>query len=322
MRIGKLLIAVLGLAGSVFALRRVFRSDETIDWEDAPLTGRLTTVDGVAVHHTDEGQGPAVVLIHGFGGHTFSFRKNIPALAEHFRVIAVDLKGFGYTERPRKSDYSLTAQARMVVGLMEALGIESAAVVGHSMGGEVAMRIAAGFPERVEKLLLVASVSGDRFPSLPPTPIMRPFMAAFGRLTSRFLLRRAFYDRAHLTEEVRQGYRAPRRIRGFMDGIYQIFRDWRHDLPIAFEKITQPALILWARAERLPNWMLDRLRTRLPQAEVHFVEEAGHLVLEEQPEAANRLMLRFLVPREVPVEAQETVEAPSDEPAGGLEVAS
>jgi pimeloyl-ACP methyl ester carboxylesterase len=183
------------------------------------------------------------------------------------------------------------------------------------------MRIAAGFPERVEKLILVASVSGDRFPSLPPTPILRPFMAAFGRLSSRFLLQRGFYDRAKLTEELREGYRGPRRIRGFMDGIYRLFRDWRHDRPIDFEKITQPVLILWARAERLPSWMLDRLRKRLPQAEVRYVEEAGHLVLEEQPEAANRLMLRFLapleVPEKVPTEPQTDVATSSD----GLEVA-
>ena len=318
----KLLLAVLGLVGSAFALRRVFRSDETIEWEDAPLTGKLTTVDGVAVHHLDQGYGSAVVLIHGFGGHTFSFRKYVPALAEHYRVIAVDLKGFGYTERPRQSDYSLTAQARMVVGLMDALGIESAAVVGHSMGGEVAMRIAAGFPERVDKLVLVASVSGDRFPSLPPTQIMKPFMAAFGRLTSRFLLRRGFYDRAKLTEEVREGYRGPRRIRGFTDGIYQLFRDWRHDRPIAFDKITQPTLILWARAEKLPSWMLSRLRKRLPQAEVRYVEEAGHLVLEEQPEAANRLMLRFLAPVEVPVEVSEVARGKAPDPDASLEVAS
>ena len=318
----KLLIAALGIAGTAFAFRRLFRSDETIEWKDAPLTGKLTTVHGVAVHHLDEGHGPAVVLIHGFGGHTFSFRKNVPALAEHYRVIAVDLMGFGYTERPPKSDYSLTAQARLVVGLMDELGIESAAVVGHSMGGEVAMRIAAGYPERVEKLILVASVSGDRFPSLPPTPIIRPFMSVFGRLTGRFLLRRGFYDRSKLTEEVWAGYRSPRRIHGFMDGIYQLFRDWRHDRPIAFENISQPVMILWARAERLPNWMLNRLRKRLPQAEVRYVEEAGHLVLEEQPDAANQLMLRFLAPREVPVEVQETVEVPLDEPADGLEVVS
>ena len=318
----KLLLIGLGLAAvSAFALRRLLRSDEMIEWEDAPHPGKLTTVDGVAVHHLDEGHGPAVVLIHGFGGHTFSFRKNVPVLAEHYRVIAVDLKGFGYTERPREGDYSLTAQAQMVVGLMDALGIESAVVVGHSMGGEVAMRIAAGFPERVEKLVLVASVSGDRFPSLPPTPILRPFMAAFGRLSSRFLLQRGFYDRAKLTEELRAGYRGPRRIRGFMDGIYRLFRDWRHDRPIDFEKITQPVMILWARAERLPSWMLDRLRKRLPQAEVRYVEEAGHLVLEEQPEAANRLILRFLVPLEVPEEVPTEPQTDVANSSDGIEVA-
>ena len=318
----KLLLIALGLAaGSAFALRRVFRSDETIEWEDATRPGKIASVDGVGIHYVDEGVGPAVILIHGFGGHTFSFRYTVPALAERFRVVAVDLKGFGYSERPQKSDYSLTAQARTVVDLMDELGIDSAAVVGHSMGGEVAMRIAEGWPDRVEKLLLVASVSSDRFPSLPPSPIIKPFMSVLGRFTSSVLLRRAFYDRKKLTEEVREGYRGPKRVKGFMGGIYQMFRDMRHDPPIDFAKITQPVMILWARAEMLPQWTLRRLRKRLPQAEVRFVEEAGHLLLEEQPEAVNRLMLRFLVPGEVPEEVPAEAQTDVATSADGLEVA-
>lgn len=296
MRIPKLLLGFLAAAGSVLTLRWLLRSDETIDWEDSPRTGKIARVGGVGVHYIDRGNGPAVVLIHGFGGHTFSYRHNIPALAKHHRVIALDLKGFGYSERPGDGDYSLRAQAQLVLGLMDELHIDTASLVGHSMGGEVAMRVAAAAPQRVENVVLVASVSGDRFPTLPPTPIIKPFMPLLSRLTARFLLKRGFYDRTKLTGEVREGYRGPRRVRGFMDGIYQLMRDARHDPPIAYDKITQPTLILWARGEKLPGSMLTKLRSHLPHAEVRYIEEAGHLLLEEQPESVNREILRFIRP--------------------------
>lgn len=315
MRIPKLVLGLLAAAGSALTLRWLFRSDETIEWEEAPRAGKIARVNGVAIHYIDRGQGPAVVLIHGFGGHTFSYRRNIPALSKHHRVIAVDLMGFGYSERPKEGDYSLSAQARLVLGLMDELGIDSASVVGHSMGGEVAMRVAAAAPERVQNLVLVASVSGDRFPTLPPTPIIKPFMPFLSRLTARFLLKRGFYDRTKLTDEVREGYRGPRRVRGFMDGIYQLMRDARHDPPIAYDRITQPTLILWARGEKLPGSMLTRLRNHLPSAEVRYIEEAGHLLLEEQPDALNREILRFIHPADRPAEpvppAVDTAQTPA-----------
>jgi len=292
----KLLLGLLAAVGSALTLRWLLRSDETIDWKDAPRPGQIAVIDGVGVHYIDRGSGPAVILVHGFGGHTFSYRRNIPALAEYHRVIALDLKGFGYSERPVDGDYSLTAQAQLVLGLMDELGIATASIVGHSMGGEVVMRVAAASPERVENLVLVASVSGDRFPTLPPTPIIKPIMPFLSRLTARFLLKRGFYDQTKLTDEVREGYRAPRRVRGFMNGVYQLLRDARHDQPIEYEKITQPTLILWARAERLPGSILTKLRKYLPHAEVRYVEEAGHLLLEEQPGSVNREILRFIHP--------------------------
>lgn len=304
MRIPKLVLGLFAAAGSALTLRWLLRSDETIDWPDAPRTGKIARVNGVGLHYIDRGSGPPVVLIHGFGGHTFSYRRNIPALAGHHRVIAVDLMGFGYSERPEHADYSLTAQAQLVLGLMDELGIDSASVVGHSMGGEVAMRVAEAAPERVQNLVLVASVSGDRFPTLPPTPIIKPFMPLLSRLTARFLLKRGFYDRTKLTDEVREGYRGPRRVRGFMDGIYQLMRDARHDPKIAYDRITQPTLILWARGEKLPGSMLTRLRNHLPRSEVRYIEEAGHLLLEEQPDAVNREILRFIHPAD---RAAETV---------------
>jgi pimeloyl-ACP methyl ester carboxylesterase len=288
--------AVIALVAAVIAaISRVISRREKIEWRDADLPGNVSEIDGVGIHYTDQGSGPPVVLVHGFGGHTFSFRHTIPDLASEYRVVAVDLLGFGYSERAESADYSLTAQANRVLRLMDRLGIERAAVLGHSMGGEVAMRMAAMEPERVERLVLAASVSGDRIPTLPPTPLIKPFLPAFARLTSRVMLRRAVAHPAYLTPEVREGYLAPMRIKGSMDGLYQIIRDGRQDEKIDFSRITQPVLVLWGEKEKLvPGVALRRIQERLPQAEVVYVEDAGHLLLEEQPDSSNAAIRGFL----------------------------
>jgi pimeloyl-ACP methyl ester carboxylesterase len=192
--------------------------------------------------------------------------------------------GFGYSERPENADYSLTVQAQRVLGLMDYLKIDRAAAIGHSMGGEVVMRMASMAPVRIARLVLAGSVSGDRVPTLPVTPLIKPFLPAMARLTGRLTLRRSVYSQDFVTPEMREGYLAPMRIKGSMNGLYQILRDGRNDKKIDYSRITQPVLVLWAAAERIvPGLALKRLQQRLPQAHVVVIEQAGHLLLEEQP---------------------------------------
>ncbi len=294
MNLRKVIVVLAGAVAALFALDRIFGRREVIDWEDADKPGRIVDVDGLGVHVVEAGRGPAVILIHGFGGHTFSFRYLIPALAREHRVIALDLKGFGYTERV-DTDYSQTAQARLVVGLMDALGVEKASLVGHSMGGGVAMRVASTWPQRVESVVLAGSVSGDRLPVFVIPFVTRALLPIFARLLGRRLFRRSYYDRALATDAVREEYQKPARIRGSLDGLLQMMRHSRRDRLIDFERIAQPVLILWAAGERvLPGLILRRLRRRLPHAEVVMIERAGHLLLEERPEECHATIRRFL----------------------------
>jgi pimeloyl-ACP methyl ester carboxylesterase len=300
--------AVAGAVAAALMLRWLSRPREDVDWLAAGPPGTIVDVDGVRVHYVERGVGPAVVLVHGFGGHTYSFRYLLADFSRDHRAIAVDLKGFGYSERPEKSDYSLAAQARLVVGLMDVLGIKRALVVGHSMGGEVAMRVAAGWPDRVEGLVLAASVSGDRFPTLPVTPLIKPFLWLFTRLFGRWLFRRQFYDRRNATKEALEAYRRPLRIKGTGHAVYQLLRDARRERAVEFARITAPVLILWASAERLlPRWTLRRLRSRFPRAEVVTIERAGHLLLEEQAEACIAAVRQFLSARTVDIAVPEVV---------------
>jgi pimeloyl-ACP methyl ester carboxylesterase len=297
--------AVGGIIAGIAAVRWLRRPKEDIDWRSARPPGRIIEVDGVPMHIIDRGSGPdANVLIHGFLGHTYSFRLLIPELAMDSRVVAVDLKGSGYSGRPKKGDYSQTEQARLVVGLLDKLGIDRASLVGHSLGGEVAMRIAANRPDRVDKLVLAASVSGDRIPSLPVTPLIKPFLWLFGRLFGRRIFRRQFYDPRKATKEILEAYRRPLRIKGTGQAVYQTLRDMRREKAVDTSRIVAPVLILWASHERiLPRWVLSRLRKRFPTAKVVTIERAGHLLLEEQPEASNSAIRRFLTGAREPVDA-------------------
>lgn len=286
------LIAVL-LAVSRFLARR-----ECVAWEDASKPGKVIDVKGVPIHYLDEGSGPAVVLIHGFGGHTFSYRHQIATLSRDHRVVALDLLGYGYSGRTVDADYSLTAQASRVLGLMDALGIEQAALVGHSMGGAVAMRVAEESTDRVDRLALVASVSGDAAPRFRGFGVIRPLLPLLSHIAKDRILRASFSDHSKITAEIRDAYIAPMRISGSMDGLRRIMADAQRDEPIKYERITQPTLILWGEDERLlPGFTLDRLRQRLPHAEVVTVLAAGHLLLEEQPEACSRVLREFLAAR-------------------------
>ncbi len=292
----KAIAAVGGAVAAAAAFRWLRRRREDIAWRSAKPPGRTIGVDGVPIHFVDRGSGAdATVLIHGFLGHTYSFRHQIPELAKDQRVVAVDLKGSGYSGRPSKGDYSLTEQARLVVRLMDKLGIARASIVGHSLGGEVAMRMAANWPERVDKLVLAASVSGDRIPSLPVTPLIKPLLWLIGRLFGRRIFRRQFYDPGKATKEVLEAYRRPLRIKGTGHAVYQTLRDMRREKAVDSSRIVAPALILWASHERiLPRWVLSRLRKRFPRADVQTIERAGHLLLEEQPETSNAAIRRFL----------------------------
>ncbi|MGH7277805.1 MAG: alpha/beta fold hydrolase, partial [Candidatus Rokuibacteriota bacterium] len=125
-------------------------------------------VDGLSLHYVVEGRGPAVVLIHGLGGFAESWRHNMAALASRATVYALDLPGFGRSAKPRGGGYGLQYFARAVHGFLDAVGVAQASLVGHSLGGAVALTYALMHPLRIERLALIgALVPGFAFrPSL------------------------------------------------------------------------------------------------------------------------------------------------------------
>ena len=305
--VGRRFLLLGGLAAGALAAfwaypRWLVRRSENLDLADAPKPWKMIRLGDVGIHYVDRGRGQPLVLIHGLGGSIYNFRYNIPALSEHLRVVALDLKGFGYSERPAAGDYSLAAQARLVGELMDRLGIPRAAVLGHSMGGAIALRLAATSPEKVDRLILVASAPPDRmvprFVASPPLPSFLRLGTALVLHQPRLreiVLRQGFYDPAFLSPEMVEEFRHIARIRGSTDAISSLLSDAAREEPIDLSRVSQPVLLLWGRHDRWPGLRVARwLADQLPDARLQVIERARHMVMEERAEEANEAILSFL----------------------------
>jgi pimeloyl-ACP methyl ester carboxylesterase len=301
--------------------RREVRSYESLDLSEVEKPGRVLDIDGVGVHYREAGEGPALILIHGLGASTFTFQRILPGLSHHFRAVAVDLKGFGFSER-LDGDYTLSTQAALVRQVMDRLNIQKASVLGHSMGGAVAMRLALACPERVDRLILASSASdlelGRRVWGAAIAGRLLPLVAPFTLHNRRFRelsLKTGFYDPDRCTDEIVEGYILPGRIRGYLRALGNTMAHWRRDPPLNPADITHPTLVLWGEADRwLPPSRGERLNSLIRGSRLALVRKGGHMFLQEQPETSLRLIEEFLLEKE-PAHSQEAMPLRGGEPA-------
>lgn len=292
-------LATSAIVADRLAQRAIARF-EALDPETAELPGQRFWVRGVALHYVEQGQGFPVLLIPGFLGSTFSFRHTLPALAERFRAIAVDLPGFGYSDRGAHLEYSAGNWANLLAEFLRRQGIARAVVLGHSLGGGIAQRLAVEAPELVERLVLVGSISAAERPPLPPRGSGRLYRMGQAWVMPRqgavrWFARRSAFDPAFMTDDVLEGYVRPSRLPGSAAAVRKMGRDLRRDARLDLSRIAVPTLLIWGEADRVVDLTVGRrLAEQIPQARLEVVEGAGHLPLEEQPERCNRLLLDFL----------------------------
>ncbi|MFP3939990.1 MAG: alpha/beta fold hydrolase [Thermoanaerobaculia bacterium] len=268
-----------------------------------------TSGAGLYVELAGEPDGPAVVLLHGFGGSLYSWRKVVPPLAgAGFRVVAVDLAGFGYSERPAdRFLYTPEGQASLVAEALEGLGVEAAHVLGHSFGGGVALRLAAGARDgrsglEVRSLVLVDSTlpTHSRAPRAD-WPFFRPVSYLLLRTVGlrRFFVRKAleeaFHDDGQVTPELVDAYRRRLLLRGPAGAYASLTGPLpRRRLEAELEAVHQPTLVLWGAEDALiPLRAGRRAARRLPDARFVAIPECGHIPMEECPEAFLDAVLEF-----------------------------
>ena len=270
----------------------------------APTPSHFIQVAGVRLHIRDTGprDGPAVLLIHGFGSSLHTWEAWASQLENRFRVVALDLPGFGLTGPDPTGDYSDERSVAVLVALLDRLGIGQAAVVGSSMGGRIAWRFAAAEPARVSKLVLMAP---DGFASFGReygrTPERLPWLMRLLPYTApkpllERTMRNAYAVPGTLTDAVVERYHAmllaPGVRRAILDRVLQT-RLLQPEPILA--TIRAPVLLLWGeRDSAVPASHAADYERALPDARTIILPGIGHVPMEEAPEASARALRAFL----------------------------
>lgn len=264
-------------------------------------------VEGARLRYLRSGSGPALLLLHGLLGYSFSWRFVLPALSASATLYAPDLLGTGFSERPPGLDCSLRASAQRLLRFLDEIGVGSVDLLGTSHGGAVVMMAAALAPERVRRLILVAPVNPwsarGRWlaPSLSCGPIAELFvaLAPFLKIAHGVLLRRLYGDTRRIPPGTLEGYAAPLALPGSFTYAMRVLRTWRRDLrelEAVLPRIAgTPTLLLWGSADRAVNPLsAQTLRRNFREARLLIFDGIGHLPYEEAAGDFNRTVAEFL----------------------------
>lgn len=262
------------------------------------VEGSFVSGSGVRTHYIKEGSGDTVIVfIHGFGGSTYSWRKNMAALAQTYTVVSVDVRGFGYTSRDPASEYSPRGYATHVSTFLDILGIRRPIIVGHSLGGEVAIRIALQRPEDIAGLVLIdsAGLPSDRSFTVPPVP--QPLQTTLIRFATskravRAGLERAFYDPSLVDGEMIAAYRDPLDVEKAEEMLWRMTRTMAPQLNRSeIAQISVPTLIIWGKEDRLiPLQKGEELAALIKGSRLVVLDRAGHMPQEERADDVDHLI--------------------------------
>jgi pimeloyl-ACP methyl ester carboxylesterase len=283
---------VAAAAGALFFTARTARKAEAL----VPRDGRMVEVDGQQLHVAEEGEGPPLLLIHGLGGQMRNFGPDlIDDLARVYRVIRVDRPGSGYSPRDAGTSADLRTQARLMAGLIDEMGLEKPWLVGHSLGGALALTIAVLHPDKVGGLLLIAPASqpvaptevSKVFKGLMVPPRMRGAIAhsiavPMSILTSKAVLGEVFKPEA-VPEDfaVAGGGALGMRPSAFIGASADLAEAGTNmaEVVAGYGDLKMPTHILFARGDALLDYRIHGERTarEIPGARMTLVE-GGHML--------------------------------------------
>jgi pimeloyl-ACP methyl ester carboxylesterase len=246
--------------------------------------------DNTVVHYLEAGQGPVLILIHGLGSSANVWCDDIGLLATDYRVIAVDLPGYGKSDRP-KADYSVEYQAGMIKNFIEALGVDKVTLVGNSFGGWIAALVALDSPDRVSRLVLVDSAGLRREAAqtdVPPNPATRE--------EEKTLLLALFADKSKVTESlVNEQWDYRKDIRATVQAAIESFKNKAPFLDNRLQNIKVPTLIIWGEQDMLvPLEVAERFTSGIRGSKLIVINNAGHQPQAEQPKAFTRAVKGFV----------------------------
>lgn len=250
--------------------------------ENHGLHGDFVEIDGIRVHFVEKGMGSPLVLLHGFNSCLYTWRYNILQLSKHFRVIAIDLPGFGLSERPPMFSYSLTEFARLMDRYFEKMGLDRVWLMGHSFGGAVCQEFARRYKDRTDGIILAASsVPGKSVPS---------------KKVLDNLLLFTYFDKGFITPEIIEFFRLIKTRPSCNLGESLRVESCSMGNSANGMKFKMPCLIVWGENDMiLGPEIANEVKKLFFNARIHRIPECGHAPHEEKYFEFNEIVLRFLL---------------------------
>ncbi len=299
------IFSFLSLPFSIYSIPLV--RPNRIEWNPS-LTPQTVQIKGHTIFYVVKGEGKPLILIHGYGAGIWIWEKQIDFLSQFYQVYALDLIGHGFSDRP-KIPYTPEAYIYFFKDFMDGVGIEKATLIGNSMGGGIAWAMAALFPERVNRLILIDcvppdvldQVRNDSFRTLVAIKDI-PFLpylviASRKKRSIKWILQECVSDIKLITPEVLNRQYQLSKIRGTTWVLYSTFKNAKEasKLKDYLSRIYQPTLLLWGERDLLfPPSVGEGLHRAIKGSKFQMIEKSGHIPMWETPEEVNQAILSFL----------------------------
>lgn len=284
-------IAVATVTMAYLAGRTAIGQRETVDLPDPRPPGESLLVDGRRVHYVDRGSGPPLVLLHGLGKSTADWEESVlPILARRWRVVAIDFFGMGLSERSADLEYGWSLWSDQVAAVLDALHVQRADVVGHSLGGTVGVVLAARHPNRVRRLALVGSAQSV------PWYFIAWLTPGLGELMLASVAH--WGDQPRFSEAHRQRAAEAYRVRGTRGALLRYTRRSPFEaagLSAAFSALDLPILQLHGTRDReVPHAAAVRLNEELATSQLVSLSDETHYLMFDAPTCFVAELTRFL----------------------------
>lgn len=298
-----LLLSALVLASGLYGLWTPDLPMAELQKRHGLSSPQILEVDGLSIHYKASGRpdAPVLMLLHGFGSSLQTWDAWAPALEREYRVIRLDLPGFGLTGASPQQDYSDARDVSTLQHFADRLGLTQFAVIGHSLGGKLAWSLAAAEPERVKTLVLMAPdgfAPPDQWGTKPyEVPAIVGIMKySLPKPLVSHVLRAGFSDPAWLTDAMVDRYHDMLRAPGVRQAILDRANQTMYANPVErLKQIKAPTLLLWGENDRMiPSSNAASYAQVLQHAQTVVLPHLGHVIQEEQPELGLAQLKAFL----------------------------
>jgi pimeloyl-ACP methyl ester carboxylesterase len=277
-------------------------------------THAYINTNGVKLHYVTQGEGPLMLMLHGFPEFWYSWRHQIPEFASHFKVVALDLRGYNDSDKPQaQAAYVMDEFVKDVKGVIEGLGYDACILVGHDWGGAIAWNFAYTYPEMVEKLIVLNLPHPAKFaqglttpqqllrsyyiflfqiPFLPEIILQADDYEAIAQIIPRTATQKTAFTAADI-----EAYKDAAAKRGAITAMLNYYRNIFQQIPLNknWSVLEVPTLMIWGEQDTaLGKELTYGTEQYVRNLEIKYIPNSGHWVQQEQPELVSNYMHNFL----------------------------